>query len=757
MAFLEYFFILFLLLILFSFSIFIHRRPQNHKKTVVPTNWPIVGMIPGVLVNIHRFHDFVTEGLIEVGGTRMVFGPCFANMDMLVTADPANIHHILSKNCSTYPKGDKYSKIFAIFGDGIINSDGKLWEFNRKITMSIFKHPSFQSSLERITWNEVKNGLLPVLESTCERDTEVNLQDIFKRFSFDTICTLLFDNNPKSLSLNLPDIPCLKALSYVTEAIMLRHVIPSSLWKLLQLLRVGKEKKLDDAWKTLDQFIYKCLAQNQNEYNDINSTQHQEGKFTLFTALMREVEDQIDASWDRTKFLRDTSFNLLFAGMDTTSIALAWFIYILAKNPNVEDKILDEIHTHLDSKVGERWNVKELNGMVYLHGALCESLRLFPPIPFNHKSPSQPDILPTGDKVDQNTKIIISMYSMGRMKSIWGEDCMEFKPERWILGSEGIKHEPSYKFAAFGAGPRTCVAKNMALSQLKILSATILYHYHIELVEGHPVLPIASMVLEMKHGLKTAYHDRSTSNETKRQNQGREPRDPCRGLTHTRHRRSTPRGCHCDLTHGLSHTINAHLKSLEKASENLKLFKADLLDYESLRATIAGCNGFHPVLYQILRQDSLSYASTFTNLVNDVWKLYNYSSSLTLQVELIEPAVKGTLNVFKACCEVNVKKVVHVPSLLLRSYLANRPKDRPLDECHYSLSLRCNNYIFLKPSAIFAVDIYFCYGVSSTILTLKPLSSVAFCICTEGYEELENRQRLIVDVRLFSRSTAFSV
>ena len=152
------------------------------------------------------------------------------------------------------------------------------------------------------------------------------------------------------------------------------------------------------------------------------------------------------------------------AGKETTGGALCWFFYMLAKNPAVEDNILEEIHTHLEVKVGERWNVEDLEEMVYLHGALCESLRLFSSIPFNHKSPSLPDILPSGHKVDQNTKIILSMYSMGRMESIWGEDCMDFKPERWITKSRVIKHEPAYKFTTFNSGPRTCVGKNMSIS-----------------------------------------------------------------------------------------------------------------------------------------------------------------------------------------------------------------------------------------------------------------------------------------------------
>ncbi|PWA79675.1 cytochrome P450 [Artemisia annua] len=50
-----------------------------------------------------------------------------------------------------------------------------------------------------------------------------------------------------------------------------------------------------------------------------------------------------------------------------------------------------------------------------------------------------------------------------RMRSIWGEDCKEFKPERWISKNGGIKHEPSYKFTTFGSGPRTCLDDSMVL------------------------------------------------------------------------------------------------------------------------------------------------------------------------------------------------------------------------------------------------------------------------------------------------------
>ncbi|GJV44162.1 alkane hydroxylase MAH1-like protein, partial [Tanacetum coccineum] len=310
-----------------------------------------------------------------------------------------------------------FSETIDVLGDGIFSSDGKIWEIgHNKVTMSTLNHFRFQSMLETIIWNKVETGLLPIFESISANGCEMDLQDI-DRFSFDTICKLLFDVDFKSLSLNFPHTPLLNVFAEAEEAILLRHVTPPCLWRIQQILRIGKEHNL-------------------------------------------------------------------------------------TKNPIVEDKIFKEIQTNFTMKTGERWQVNELDKLVYLHGALCESLRLFPPVPFNHKSPLQPDILPSGHQVDQNTKIILPFYSMGRMKSLWGEDCMEFKPERWILENRRIKHEPSYKFTAFNAGPRTCVGKNMAFSTMKMLSTTIIYNYHIELVKGHLVVPVDSVILQMKHGFK---------------------------------------------------------------------------------------------------------------------------------------------------------------------------------------------------------------------------------------------------------------
>lgn len=155
------------------------------------------------------------------------------------------------------------------------------------------------------------------------------------------------------------------------------------------------------------------------------------------------------------------------------------------------------------------FTIEESSKLIYLHAALCESLRLFPPLALEYKSPVQPDTLPSGHHVRPNEKLVISLYTVGRTEKLWGKDCKEFKPERWITPRGGIKHEPSYKFPAFNVGPRTCLGKEMSFIQMKMVAASIVYHYRVELVEGHSVTPIDSLMLHARNGLVVRLSKRS--------------------------------------------------------------------------------------------------------------------------------------------------------------------------------------------------------------------------------------------------------
>lgn len=110
----------------------------------------------------------------------------------------------------------------------------------------------------------------------------------------------------------------------------------------------------------------------------------------------------------------------------------------------------------------------------------------------------------------KGTKVIYAIYAMGRMEAIWGKDCREFNPERWLRDGRFMS-ESAYKFTAFNGGPRLCLGKDFAYYQMKSVAASIIYHYRVKVVENHPVAPKLALTMYMKHGLKVKLDRRDES------------------------------------------------------------------------------------------------------------------------------------------------------------------------------------------------------------------------------------------------------
>ncbi|KAL6977715.1 hypothetical protein U1Q18_026504, partial [Sarracenia purpurea var. burkii] len=458
-------------------------------------------MLPTLLRNAHRIHDVCTKVLSRQCGTFIVKGPYFANMDMVITADPINVQYILSTNFSNFPKGPQFLKIFDILGDGIFNSDGELWEKQRKLAQFHMGQRRFHQFLVKTSQEKVKKGLIPILEHFSKQGLVVDLQGLFQRFTFDTTCILATGYDPGCLSVDLPEVPFSKAVDDAKETIIFRYLVPESFWKLQRLLKVGKEKKLINARATIDCILGNYISNKKEELNKGIKSKEDEGVDLLTSYLTEDVT--MGLKFD-DKFLRDTFFTFMVAGRDTISSALTWFLWLLSTHPPVMAKIREELEAIVPEKVKKKWRLfsaDEVSKLVYLHSALCETMRLYPPVPIQHKEPLQPDILPSGHHVHPKMKILLSLYAMGRMKFIWGEDCLQFKPERWISERGNIKHESLYKYAIFNAGPRICLGKTMAFTQIKVIVASMIHNYNVKVVEGHIVAPNVSTLLSMKHGL----------------------------------------------------------------------------------------------------------------------------------------------------------------------------------------------------------------------------------------------------------------
>ncbi|KAF5182476.1 Cytochrome p450 [Thalictrum thalictroides] len=496
-----------------AFFCFIFIKWYLKHKNEVLVKWPILDLLPSILKNQHRMQDWSVELANSVGSSIIARGPFFARLNLVLTFDVRNAEYITKTNFSNFPKGADYIEIFDIIGSGIFNMEYEYWHAQRKLANSTFMSKEFRSYVAKTTLDVVENSLLPLLSI---QSSVIDLEDIFLRFTFDSIFTVIFGRNPNSLSLDLPCNELAQAIDVVTEAIYYRHIVPTSWWKLCRWLMIGSEKKLANAWKTIDRCLEHYVLLKRD---DLHQGLQQNDMVTSFILSQeKELNNYLIPQGDA--FLKDNGLSFLFAGRDSSSTALAWFFWLIERNPNVESKILEELrHVHankndeddaLKAKRPYVFTAEDLKGLVYLHASLCESLRLYPPLPITHRGVQKEDVLPDGTMVKPGWKILISMYAMGRSESVWGKDCLEYRPERWIDENGKLNPIPLTKFFTFFAGPRNCIGKDMAFTQMKLVIGAVLFNFHVELVEGHTVRAKSSIVLHMQDGLKVRIRKRST-------------------------------------------------------------------------------------------------------------------------------------------------------------------------------------------------------------------------------------------------------
>ncbi|KAI3816401.1 hypothetical protein L1987_16095 [Smallanthus sonchifolius] len=503
---------LFIALLVFIVIHSLRQRRQNGLPV-----WPVFGMLPSLVIGLRvDMYEWISQILCRQNGTFVFKGPWFTNLNCIVTSDPRNVEHLLKTRFQAYPKGPYFRHALRdLLGNGIFNADNEIWQKQRKTASIEFHSSKFRNMTTESLLELVHRRLLPVLQESVDQSTEIDLQDILLRLTFDNVCMIAFGVDPGCLRPGLPEIPFAKAFEAATEATILRFVTPTLVWKIMRRFNIGSEKKLKDSIKGVDRFADEVIRTRKKEvFLMSDDDKKQKQRSDLLTIFMGLKDDQGQPFSD--SFLRDICVNFILAGRDTSSVALSWFFWLLDRNPTVEEKILGEICRIVKEREDEGQNgnlifrSEEVKKMDYLHAALSESLRLYPSVPVDHKEVVEDDVFPEGTVLKKGTKVVYAIYAMGRMEAIWGKDCKEFRPERWLRDGRFMS-ESAYKFTAFNGGPRLCLGKDFAYYQMKFAAASILYRYKVEVVANHPVAPKLALTMYMKHGLKVKLCKRSES------------------------------------------------------------------------------------------------------------------------------------------------------------------------------------------------------------------------------------------------------
>uniref|UniRef100_A0A0G4HIX2 Cytochrome P450 n=1 Tax=Chromera velia CCMP2878 TaxID=1169474 RepID=A0A0G4HIX2_9ALVE len=198
--------------------------------------------------------------------------------------------------------------------------------------------------------------------------------------------------------------------------------------------------------------------------------------------------------------LRDMVLNFLIAGKDTMSQAMSWALYELMQHPRVLQKAREEIKKAREETKGGDLNFEVTrNKLPYLVSVLHETLRLHPSVPRLFKTAKNDDYLPDGTFIPQGSITVVCAHTMGHLKSVWGEDAKEFRPERWM---EMKSFPSSAKHVAFQAGPRECLGRHMAMLEMACAMSHLLEAFDFEpAMDLKECVPRSGLTLAMKNGL----------------------------------------------------------------------------------------------------------------------------------------------------------------------------------------------------------------------------------------------------------------
>ncbi|KAI5077016.1 hypothetical protein GOP47_0009081 [Adiantum capillus-veneris] len=529
--------------ILVPFLYLVWKHHPSYGANPGAPAFPLVGSLPLVIRNKHRFYEWTCELFDRSPSlTRRV---TLGRTIFLSTADPQVVHHILKSHFVDYPKGRRFYPFFAdLLGNGIFNCDGALWRLQRKVASHVFTTNSLRDFVLAIADAEISGRLLPALDSVyCSSTDFLDLQALLMHYTFDTICQLTFGSDPACLDsskveetnrngntarmsvtgeddiadedshashdVSLPTsyakVPhhliqgFVQAFQVAVQITAERFLVPGFVWRLKRSLKIGSEKRLSEALEVVNRFTSFVIEQSKK---DLANGKDRKDLLARFIRLSKDEEEVPVDIADKNEheglsisdaLLKDILLSFILAGWETVASGITFALWLLSIHPRVEREVLNEIdrilgdrkfnHVLEGSKM-ETFTYNDVRKMHYLQAVLSESMRLYPPVPSDCKYAARDDTLPDGTQVLEGYQVSYNVFAMGRAARVWGKDCLEFRPERWLDENGEFVPASPFKYPVFQAGPRICLGKDFAFIQMKLVVASLVRNFEFVVQPG---------------------------------------------------------------------------------------------------------------------------------------------------------------------------------------------------------------------------------------------------------------------------------
>ncbi|KAJ7948831.1 Cytochrome P450 [Quillaja saponaria] len=410
----------------------------------------------------------------------------------VIIVDPEKIKDILTKN-NEFPK-PRASPLAKLFATGVAMYDGEKWNKHRKIINPAFNVEKlklmlsafYQSSNDMIR----KWEALMTPDGSCELDVWPSLQnltcDVISRTAFGSS----YEEGARIFEL-------LRVQAQLLLKVARSVYIPG--WRFLPTALNKKMKEID---KDIRTSLKGIINRREMAMKSGEAT-----KDDLLGILLESNHKEIREHGNNKKVgmsideVMDECKLFYFAGQETTSVLLVFTMVLLARHPEWQARARDEVLKVFSSQKPDFDGLSHLKVVTMI---LYEALRLYPAGPVLVRS-TQKETKLGNMSLPAGVDIAMPVILVHHNTELWGNDALEFNPERFSEGvSKATKGQVS--FFPFGWGPRICIGQNFAMSEAKIVLSMILQRFSFELSPAYTHAPYTLLVLQPQHGAHIILH-----------------------------------------------------------------------------------------------------------------------------------------------------------------------------------------------------------------------------------------------------------
>jgi cytochrome P450 len=379
------------------------------------------------------------------------------NRAYLVT-DPDGVKHILQDNHTNYIKGPWYQVLRPLMGDGLFSSDGDYWKRQRRLIQPAFQrkhHPRMAGIVVDST-----SRMLQRWEGHASRAEAVDGRVEVILLTLEILLRSMFSGDLIGSEQVLRDaiLDCSRHMDLVGAV---------KIVKLLTWFRFAKRHRFQRAIRTLDDFILRVVDQRRRNQVDNGD---------LVSLLLWARDEQTGESMSDRQ-IRDELMTMLQAGNDTVADAVSWTWYLLAKHPEVRQRVELEVDSALK---GRPPGFEDLPTLDYIHRVITEAMRIYPPAWVFARSAMKDDVI-GGYHIPAEALVIVSPYVTHRLPGLW-EDPERFDPDRFL--PERSQGRPRFAYFPFSAGPRQCIGASIAMMEAQMIIAMAAQRYRLSVPPG---------------------------------------------------------------------------------------------------------------------------------------------------------------------------------------------------------------------------------------------------------------------------------